>query len=98
MTIPFNPQRAFGEGCCVINLLAELEGQDGVVSALDDHDRRGDVFQFGNGVELRVNEKVHAGKKPKQFAGRSGRGGKGCLEDEATNLAVGSEVGCYGRS
>ena len=97
MTLPLNPQRAFGEGCCVINLPAELERQDGVVGALNYHDRRGDFFQFGNRVELRVNEKVHAGEKPKQFAGGSRRRRKGRLEDEATNLAVGSKVGGHGR-
>ena len=97
MTLPLNPQKSFGHGRGVIHLLAELEGKDRVVGALDYHNRRGDSFQFGNRVELRVDQKVHARKKPKQFAGRWGRRGKWCLKDEATNLAVCSEVGGYGR-
>src|SRR5215469_167819 len=97
MTLPLNPQRPFGQGRGVIHLLAKLEWKDRVMGALDYHDRRGNSFQFGNCVELRVDEEVHAGKKPKQFAGRSGRRGKWRLKDEATNLAVCSEVGGYGR-
>src|SRR5215469_12021148 len=98
MTLSLNPQRSFGQRRGVIHLLAELEGKDRVVGALDYHNRCSDSFQFGNCVELRVDEKVHAGKKPKQFAGRSRRRGKWCLKDEATNLPVCSEVSGYGRT
>ena len=96
MTLPLNPQKSFGQGRSVIHLLAELEGKHRVVGALDYHNGRGDSFQFGKGVELRADQKVHAGKKPKQFAGCSGRRGKWRFKDEATNLAVCSDVGGYG--
>ena len=58
MTLALNPQRAFGQGRGVIDLLAELAGQDRVVRALDYHDRCGDSFQFRNRVELRKRPTV----------------------------------------
>ena len=66
------------------------------MGALDYQDGHGDLFQFGNRVELGVNQKAHAGKKPKQFASGSRRRRKGCLEDEAAYLSAGSKVGGYG--
>src|SRR5215469_2714812 len=95
MAFAFNPQKALGWGRCTIHLLAEFKRQDGVVSTLDYHDGRGDFFQFGNRVELRVNEKAKTGEKPKQFAGSSRRRRQWRLENEATNFVASGEVSGY---
>ena len=56
VTLALNPEKVFRRARGVIHFLAEYEGQDGVVSALDDHDGNRHFFQFGNCVELGVHE------------------------------------------
>jgi hypothetical protein len=58
VTLALNPEKAFRWGRGVVHFLAKFEGQDGVVSALDDHDGNGHFFEFGNSVELAANQKA----------------------------------------
>jgi hypothetical protein len=93
-----NPQKALGGVRGAIDLPAEFKRQDGIVSTLDHHDGSRDLFQAGNGVELRVNEKAKAWQKPKHFPGSTRRRRERCFEDEASNFVVRGKVGGYGRS
>lgn len=97
MARTLNTEETLGRRGGVIHLLAELEGEDRIVSTLDYHHGSPDLFQFGNRVELRVNEKAQAGEKPEHLAGRSRRRRKRCFEDERTYFVMGSDIGGYGR-
>jgi len=98
VALALNTEETLGGGRRVIHLLAKLEGQDRIVSTLDYHDGSRGLFQFGDRVELRVNEKAQTGEKPEHLAGRSKRRRERCFEDEATYFVVGSEISGYGRS
>ena len=52
MALAVNLQKVFGRGSSVVDLLTELEEQNGVLDAMDDQDWRGDLFQLRLRVEL----------------------------------------------
>ena len=58
VTFAIDPRKTFGRWRGVVNLLAKLEGQDGVLCTVNDQDRRGDMSQFGYRIKLGVNEKT----------------------------------------
>lgn len=49
-------EKLFGSAGGVVDLLAELEGQDWVLGAVNDEDGGGNLLQIGLRVELRVNK------------------------------------------
>ena len=82
----------------VVDLFAELEGDDGVLSAMDDQDGGANGLEAGSSVELRMNEQAEAGEEPEDLAGDAGGGREGGFENDASELVMGSKVGGDGSS
>ena len=96
MAIAIDLEKVFRSAGRIVDLLAELEGHDWVLGAVNDEDGCGDLFQIGLRVQLGVNKQAQAGEKPKDFAGHAGRGGERRFEDEAADYVVSGEIGGYG--
>jgi hypothetical protein len=45
-------EEVFGRAGGVVDVLAELKGEDGIFGAMDDQNGGGDFFESGEGVEL----------------------------------------------
>ena len=88
MAMPVDLEKIFVRANGVVDLSAELEGQDRVLSAMDDEDGRGDLLQKRSRVELGANEEAQAGKKPIDFASYAGCGGERRFEHKTADRMV----------
>lgn len=58
MALAIDLEKLFRSTRGIVDLLAELEWQDWILSAVNDEDGRGNFFQIGLRVELRVHKEA----------------------------------------
>jgi hypothetical protein len=75
-----------------VHLLAELEQYDWIVETMDDENRCHDLPQIGFHVDLAVNEKTQAWKKPIDCAGHTSCRGERRFEDDSADYAISGEM------
>ena len=68
MALSFDGEELFGVCSGVVHLFAELVGDYGVLSTVDDKDWCGGFVQIGGDVELAVDQEFDAGEEPEEFA------------------------------
>lgn len=82
----------------VVDGLAELEGDDTILGAVDDQDGHGGFVQARSRVELAANKELNSRKEPEQLAGQDRSGRERRFQDYRAYFSARGQVCGHGRS